>query len=251
MRGTRRLCRRADRLEAGLFVAEGPRVVGAALDAGCGFETVLYAPDLLDAEGLTLAARAEAAARNSHQLSASALRAASDTVTPQGLMATVTLPRATVADAARAASESGLPLLFLDGWQDPGNLGSALRGALAAGVGAVATARGGADPFGNRAVRAGAGAHFRLTVAADVDWEELKEMQPAWLASPRGGRSPSGLDWRQCRVLVVPGETGGPSSGASESARETVTVPMSGAVESLNAACATTLLCYLAAGRLA
>ena len=95
------------------------------------------------------------------------MSAAADTETPQGVLAVV----------AAAALPEALPgpalMVVLDGMQDPGNLGTILRTALAAGAGAVITSPGCADVFAPKVVRAGMGAHFRLPVlpgrCLDVD----------------------------------------------------------------------------------
>ena len=91
------------------------------------------------------------------------MQAASDTQTPQGILAVLPIP------------EWEFPadptfLLIPDGVRDPGNLGTLLRTALAAGVEAVILPPGGADAFSPKVVRAGMGAHFRLPILS-MDWE--------------------------------------------------------------------------------
>ncbi len=102
-------------------------------------------------------------------LSERAFKAASSTVTPQGVIAIAHVTEATPDQAIAAARKARWPLVVLDRVQDPGNVGAIARTAAAAGAPALAVLPGTADPYGTKAVRASAGNVFRLTVAR-AEW---------------------------------------------------------------------------------
>src|SRR5207237_1875465 len=118
-------------------------------------------------------------------LSGRAFAAASQTVSPQGVLAVARLREATVDDARAAARTAAWPLVVLDGVQDPGNVGTICRTAAAAGAPALVVLAGGADPYGAKAVRASAGTVFRLVVGRGR-WEQLDGLR-GYAAVPRAG----------------------------------------------------------------
>src|SRR5207245_1169910 len=109
----RRLRRLAHRREPGLVLLEGPRVLAEAKAAGLEFELLVVR------EGDKLPFHSESRVT----LTAGAYRAATQTVTPQGVMAIARLRESVAADAIRAARNARWPLLVLDGVQDPGTAG--------------------------------------------------------------------------------------------------------------------------------
>src|SRR5207237_5468371 len=118
-------------------------------------------------------------------LSGRAFAAASQTVSPQGVLAVARLREATVDDARAAARTAAWPLVVLDGLQDPGNVGTICRTAAAVGAPALVVLEGGADPYGAKAVRASAGNVFRLTVGRG-SWDDLEGVR-GYGTAPTGG----------------------------------------------------------------
>jgi TrmH family RNA methyltransferase len=170
------------------------------------------------------------------------LRFLSDTETPQGVLAVAAFPEFEVV-------ECGLSLI-LDGVRDPGNLGTILRTAQAAGVGRVVTLRGTVDVFSPKVVRGAMGAHFRLPISWDRSWDEVRratEGKQVLLADPRDGVPYYKVNWALPTVLMVGGEPEGAGAKARALATSTVTIPMGGSVESLNVAVATSILLFEAA----
>jgi RNA methyltransferase, TrmH family len=176
------------------------------------------------------------------------LDAVSPVRTPSGIVALVSRPPA---DPAGICAAPDAFVVMAAGVQDPGNLGSLLRAAEAAGATGCLVTGSSASPFSWKALRGSMGSALRLPVAAGLaTTDALAVMQRAGLrivaAVPRAGRDPDAIDWRHRIGLIVGGE--GPGLPADVAARcdDRVTIPMHPAVESLNVAVATGVLCYAA-----
>ena len=171
-------------------------------------------------------------------LTAGAFRAATQTVTPQGVIAIVRVHEATPSEAIRAAREAMWPLVVLDRVQDPGNVGAICRTAAAAGAAALVVLEGTADPFGAKAVRASAGNVFRLVVAKG-SWRDLDRLD-GYGAAATGGTRLDAVAIENAGMIVL----GSEAHGLSRNDLKTVTVPISEGVESLNVAAAAAVLLF-------
>lgn len=243
VRYVRSLYRRSVRHRERRFVVEGVRLIEEMLQAGLEPALFFYTED--GTEGARARALVEALISSRAEIeavSADVMRFMADTRTPQGVLAVVGFPE--VSSAVSSFS------LVLDGVRDPGNLGTILRTAEAAGVDLVVAVRGTVDVFSPKVVRGGMGAHFRLDVLWDRDWEEVErslEGKQTLLADPRTGTPYYQIDWTVPTVLVVGGEARGAGRKARGLATQRVTIPMKGRVESLNVAVATSVLLFEAA----
>lgn len=231
------------RQEQRAYLVEGIRLTEEALAAGLPLTAVYVNAARLAAtpRGGALLARLRSLRPAPEEMSLAALSAAADTETPQGVLAILPLP------ARRPAPGGAALVVVLDGMQDPGNLGTILRTALAAGVGAVITSPGCADVYAPKTVRAGMGAHFRLPVLPAVPWSEMAGLlagRKVLLAVTQGGTPYSLVDWRQPTALVIGGEAQGVGVEARALATAEVSIPMASGVESLNAAVATGVLLF-------
>ncbi len=247
------------RREQGRFLVEGVRLVNDALRAGWVPESALLNSDLLSrtGEGRQLLHKLDSLrAQEMHRqalnyASERALAAASDTKHPQGIIAAFKLP----AWEMPTAIERPL-LLVCDDVQDPGNLGTILRSAEAAGVQAVLLTANCVDIYNPKVVRAGMGAHFRLHTFPDLSWERVKAtlgaagVLPArvFAADTGGVLDYDHVDWKQASALIISNE----AHGSSEQARQTahgglLSIPMLGGTESLNSAMAATVILFEAA----
>jgi TrmH family RNA methyltransferase len=167
----------------------------------------------------------------------------STTVTPQGIAAVFPLPVLPLPPALTFT-------LVLDQVRDPGNAGTLLRSAEAAGVELVIFAADTVDPFNDKVLRAGMGAHFRLPVRTCTQWDEVRQLvgsEPIWfLASATASQWYDQVNWRQPSVLVIGGEASGASPAAHQST-QAIAIPMQGPVESLNAGIAGAVILFEAA----
>lgn len=138
-------------------------------------------------------------------------------------------------------------LLVLDGLQEPGNMGTILRTALAVGLGEVALTKGTVDPFNPKSIRAGMGSQFNLRFSIFDSLSDLKGTDSlmgrnVWLTTPHGGISCYSDEFKLDNSLLVLGEEGG---GIQDfSLGEKVMIPMPGNSESLNVAQAATIFMF-------
>ena len=233
-----RLRAAAERREGG-FVLEGRKLVLDALARpGLVAHELWLADDLPPDVADELDAAALARGVRVGRAPARELERTSDVVTPQGVLALAADPARPVAELVAAAG----PLVWLDGVQDPGNVGAVLRSAAAFGFAGALVGAGSADPVGAKALRASAGASLALPFARGGAAELVEALgrarRPVWLLDGAGGalwaveRPPPGL------VLAVGSEGRGASEAVRRAAAASVAVPIAPGVESLNAAVA-------------
>jgi TrmH family RNA methyltransferase len=234
----RSLARRRVRQRAGRFVVEGTRLVDEAVRAGVRPALVLYTQAwAATPEGQRLLPALAGADGGAWLVSEAVLAACADTETPQGVLAVVPF--------LHAEPRPGL-ILVLDQLRDPGNLGTMLRSAEAAGAGQVILAPGTVDACNPKVVRAAMGAHFRLPVF-DLGWPAIAERligRAVWLADAAGDVAYDAVDWTAPVALIVGGEAAGAGKEAAALATGRVAIPMAGGTESLNAAMAATVILF-------
>ncbi len=227
--------RRLRRSKGPRVLLEGPHLVGEALSEGLDLEAVLATPGFLEStQGQRLA---EGLERPPLMIDPRLLDELCDSDSPRGVLAIGVLPKSDLAEID--LRQNGL-YVFADGLQDPGNLGALARVAEAAGADALITGPGTCFVGHARALRASAGSLLRLPHATGIEAVELcrhlVDLSPTWATlSPRGGTSIYDLSWQETMVLVVGAEGPGVSEAALELTNLSVTIPMAGNVESLNA----------------
>lgn len=174
----------------------------------------------------------------------------SDTQTPQGILAVVRKPAWTPEDLLGKQPF----LLILENVQDPGNLGTMFRTAEAAGATGILMSRGTVDPTNPKTIRATMSSIFRMPfyVAEPVEFMSLlrvwKEQGIRLFAAHLSGEKPYDLgDYRTGCGILIGNEGNGLTPETTALADELVRIPMSGRIESLNAAMAAGILMYEAA----
>lgn len=174
-----------------------------------------------------------------YEVSKQVMLTCSGTVTPQGLLAVIPFPDLAVPRHPRA-------ILLIDQVRDPGNLGTMLRTAWAAGVELVLLSPGTVDPSSPKVVRSAMGAHLRLPVVAP-GWDTIAQIisdSDVWLAAASGHVLYTSVDWVEPTTLIVGGEAAGASKEAVQLARGTISIPLAEEVESLNAATAAAIILF-------
>ena len=221
---------------------DGPRLLRDALEAGVPVDEVVAEPGCPE----ELLARAASAGAAVQSVADGVLARVTDTVTPQPVAAIGRFPEVSPEAAASAAGPLALVLV---GIGDPGNAGTLLRSAEAAGVGAVLFCDGSVDPYGPKCVRASAGSVFRIAVTRSGDaGEALRCLASAGLGTvatvARGARSYDEVDLADPVALVLGSEAHGLPEHVAAQVERAVTIPMVGRTESLNVAMAGTILCF-------
>ena len=177
----------------------------------------------------------------------------SETKTPQGILAVVEMPDYGLLDKGfleQAYTKNGkIKLLVLEDTADPGNLGTIMRTAEAAGVTGVIMGKGTVDIFNPKVVRSTMGSIFRLPFVYVEDVKatikELKKMGISFYAAHlKGKKSYKDIKYSDKSAILVGNEARGLSNEVAELADNYVIIPMSGKVESLNAAVAAALMMY-------
>ena len=222
------------RLEHHAFLVEGSKMVREALDSGLKAKAILLREDMEDfslspSDSIPL-----------YLLPAHVFNTVCDTKTPQGIAAVLDL------DTKPAA---GPRLLALDGVQDPGNVGTIIRTADAAGFDGILLSRECADLFSPKVLRATMGSVFHLGFSFPASLpealEELKKKGYSILSSQLDG-DPfyARRDIASSFVLVIGNEGNGVSDEVKAAATHRLCLPMRGGAESLNAAVAAGIMMY-------
>jgi TrmH family RNA methyltransferase len=240
----RSLYRRRVRYRERHFVVEGLRLVGEALKAGVIPVLTFFTPDLSSSQqGRELLAVVEDVSGECFVVTDKIMRVLSDTVSPQGILTVlpfIELP----------FPENPWLVLVVDRVRDPGNLGTILRSADAAGAGQVILTPATVDVYSPKVVRGAMGAHFYLPIATGVSWLEMAEAlkdRQILLAEARGEKIYYEVDWTKPSALIVGSEAEGASQEAERLATERIVIPMQGKAESLNVAVAAGVILFEAA----
>ncbi|MGE0699440.1 MAG: TrmH family RNA methyltransferase [Hyphomicrobiaceae bacterium] len=248
----RSLDMRKARRESGLFVAEGASVLITARDNGWLPRIVVMGPGAAEASVANLIdAWAEAAGADRLDVSAAVLEKLAHKDNPQSVMAVLAQRWAPLPEpeAVAGAKASDPPLwIVLEGVRDPGNLGTILRTADAAGASGVILAGNTCDPYSREAVRASMGSVFAMPLAR-TDLAGLTDLADRWPGDVVGTHLAGRLDYRDSGyagpVLLVMGSEGaGLSEEAAAACRKLVRIPMAGRLDSLNLAVATALMLF-------
>ena len=263
VRFLKNLQNKKDRYAARHFLVEGVRLVEEALRATKPPLYTLYDPDALNRTegGQHLLMRLLEMAEDKKGVfpaTARIVELVSDTVAPQGVAAAVPF----VNWEADRLNQARLHLV-LDSLQDPGNLGTILRSAGAAGDTAVWLTEGCVDVYSPKVVRAGMGAHFRVPTALDQKWPTLLDrlkaagVEQILLADSEAGVDTSRkgrqrlsessyfeIDWQRPTAVIIGNEAHGVSVEARSAATHLLNIPMPGGAESLNASVAASLIIF-------
>lgn len=228
-----------------MFVAEGVRSVEELLRSSLTIRGALVAPQLTDApRGANLRRQLEQSRIEVAEVSEKDFRSAAETDSPQGVLAIAEVP-------SRPLDTLQLPpmcrILLLDAVQDPGNVGTIVRTASALGANITIALPGTVDLWNPKVIRSSMGAQFHhQAVHAGVD-ETLgfleRQSVELWATDTQG----TPLDGKAApeRLAIAVGNEGaGISSSIRAKAQRTVSLPISGDVESLNVAVAAGILLY-------
>jgi RNA methyltransferase, TrmH family len=247
----RRLQRRRDRDEAGLFLAEGPQAVREALDTSAVVE-VFATADAFDRHHKIINMVRSAGAELS-RITDDGLAALAETVTPQGVVAVCRHIDVTLSEALTRRPRLVAVLAEV---RDPGNAGTVLRTADAAGASTVIFAGAAVDPYNGKCVRASAGSLFHVDVVRAADpFAVVTSLRDAGLTVlAADGYADFDLDTLESDGALAPAtawmfgsEAHGLPADLANAADARVRVPIHGRAESLNLAAAAAVCLYASA----
>jgi TrmH family RNA methyltransferase len=251
VKAARQLAKRALRVRARSFLAEGPQAVGEALAAGAAVQLFITAAGRARHPGLAEQAAASGVAVC--PVSGEVMTGLAQTITPQGVLAVCRFVDIPLAQLAACAARL---VVVLANVRDPGNAGTVLRTADAAGADGVIFAGATVDPYNSKCVRASAGSIFHVPVVAGPTVREavagLREAGLRVLATD--GRARMSLaDAERDGLLAGPtawlfgNEAWGLPADLLALADEPMAVPIYGRAESLNLAAAAAVCLYASA----
>jgi TrmH family RNA methyltransferase len=243
VQAARKLKRRPLRRSEGAFLVEGPTVLDEALRSGAVVTEIFVDEEATGLGELELAARSRGVPV--WGVTQSVLKAITDTTTPQGVAAIVELPDVSL---AVLPEEPDLVLLLIS-VRDPGNAGTLIRSAVAAGAGAVIFAEDSVDPFGPKTVRSTSGMVFHIPLITDVGLAEaaaaLRERGVRILGAEAGAPlAHHDVDLSGPVAVAVGNEAWGVPAHLREHLDEVVSIAMPGPAESLNVGVAGSLLLF-------
>ena len=219
--------------------------MSVALDAGALVEAVYVAPEGRANDGVAgVVERAFAAGVRVFDLGPGVIERVADTVHPQPVLAVVGFVPAPL-EVARERSS----VMVLVDVRDPGNAGTMIRTADAAGIGAVIHCDGSVDPTNPKTVRASAGSVFHLPVVSGGDAGAVIDTLQHWEfmtvgTAVRDGVDYAAFDWRRRVALVFGNEASGLEEALIGRLDARVSIPMVGRAESLNVAVSASVLCF-------
>ena len=232
IKAVRRLHRGRERHQTGRTLLEGPKLIEAALDAG------VVPLEVYTVDGGSLVGRCEAAGSEVVEVSRMVLETIATTVEPQDPVAVIEVPESKPLEGERA--------VVLVEIADPGNLGTLIRSAAA--LGWQVALIGGADPWNPKVLRSGAGAHFAQVPVRVPDLSEITELGFTTVATIiSGGQPPDEIDSDSPLALLIGNEAHGLPEEMVSACDLTMTIPMTGKTESLNAAVSGAIAMYAVA----
>lgn len=229
-----------------VFIIEGIKMVEEALRDAVGLVCVVAAPALIRRHGKGLLRLAESKGIEVVWVTEQILDIVAESKTPQPVLAVVRMRR--VSETALMKSGAGI-FVVAHGLQDPGNLGTIIRTAEAAGAAGVGITHGTVDPYSQKAVRASMGSILRVSVVKIDDFSGFIEecvrsgFQTIGLA-PSGRISVFDIDFTRPSALIVGSEAAGLPEEVASKVRLSAKIPMAEGIESLNVAAAASVVLY-------
>ncbi len=242
LKQVRSLQSKKGRQTTGLYFVEGRRMVEEALENAREMVEAILVSDVFAERNQTFLHKLDENGKNLYTAKERLFHEICDTETPQGIGAVLRMPK----DGFSLDNKNFL--LALDGVSEPGNLGTIVRTAEAAGVDGILLFKGCADLYNPKVVRATMGALFRMPIQVGVEPAFLKECKEKdFFITATALRDSIPLAEREKRkkqVLIIGSEATGVSEEVLALSDQRVRIPMAGKVESLNAAVAAGIAMY-------
>lgn len=240
----RALQERKGRRKEGCFLVEGGQPVWRAVDLGWEIDTLIVAPELLHHhEARTMVAGLRAGGTRVLDVAPHVYNVLTEREHPGGIAAIVRIPQRRLAEIAL---DPDALVVALEHVGNPGNLGTIIRTADAAGASAVVTIGDATDPYAPAAVKASMGSLFALPVVNATSAEFQAWAQGASVVATSGAATQEHWNTQYPRpaVLLLGNEGTGLTDELLDFATTTVRIPMTGSAESLNLSAAASIMLY-------
>ncbi|MFV9511134.1 TrmH family RNA methyltransferase [Tepidibacillus sp. LV47] len=238
-----RLKTKQGRNEQGLFLIEGIKNVEEVLQSGQEVVSIIYGEDKEIPDSWRTKMEQSKQPIHLYQVSQHIIEKLAETKTPQGFFAIVKQELHTIETLLSHSF-----LLLVDEIQDPGNLGTIIRSADAAGVEGIILGDGTVDPYNGKVIRSAMGSMFHLPIvkaSLDEVIPRLKESSFQVIGtSPYAKKAYFEMDYKQKTAILVGNEARGLAESRMEQVDQMVQIPFMGQAESLNVAIATSIILF-------
>ncbi|KAB3535417.1 RNA methyltransferase [Alkaliphilus pronyensis] len=230
------------------YIIEGVRAINEAIKNNVALEKVIFSKTLYSVEGGKSLLKQVEEKLSAIEITPELMKKLSDTENPQGIIALAKIKDNSLADIIISPKDL---VVVLDRIQDPGNLGTIIRTAEAAGAKAVILTKGSVDPYNTKTIRGTMGALFHVPIIIcneDQEWLQfIKDNRIRLIASDvEAPKSYNDIEYTGRIAIIIGNEGNGIRRELLNEADEAVKIPIYGKIESLNASVAAALLIYKA-----
>lgn len=227
------------------FILEGSQIIEAAINMAGNIKEFYISKEVYKADNIQKLIDKFAKDLDFYLLEPELFAEISETVNSQGIIAIAGIE---ACNLDSLITTNG-PLLLLAGLQDPGNAGTLMRSASAAGFAGIIALKGTVDIYNPKVIRASMGGIFDLELIKNIELEELKKSlndstRRLVLAEPDADKIYYNFDFKENDILVIGNEARGISDNLTELKHESISIPIRGKIDSLNAAMAGTILIF-------
>lgn len=243
---TKSLYYRKERWAKSLFIIEGIKIIEEAIVNNVDLKYIFFTDKLLSTEDGNVFLHSINNKVKIVHISDTLFSEISDTENPQGIVA---VAKFQIPDFIEVFNASNPSLLFLDGVQDPGNMGTIIRTCDAFNLNGIIVGKGSVDPYNPKVVRATMGSIFRVPLyISDDSIQTITDLSEYGLnifsTSLKGSVSVYDIDYKKGFVLVIGNESKGVEESILKKSDKLIKIPMPGFAESLNAGVAASIIMY-------
>lgn len=239
------LSRKKNRWKEKLFLIEGIKLIEEALSESVTIKHILFSENLFQVDGGKEFFERIEDKKNLIKTSESLFKEISTLENPQGVLALVEFNQVDINDLYKTDKPF---IVFLDGLNDPGNLGTIIRTADAFNIDGIVLGEATVDPYNSKVVRSTMGSIFRVPIYSiknnEAFFKDIKKRDIDIVTTSLNGKELSGEDFQKSALIVIGNEANGVSKDIIDKSTREIKIPMPGNAESLNAGVAASIIMY-------